>query len=274
MIVASLVFSLMSALVKTLGPDFPFMQGVFYRSLFGFVLLVPLIKKEKIALKPNFPKLVLVRSFFGTVAMTSHFYALQRGVLADISVILRMQPIFIALLAPFLIRESTSRTVGISTILGFLGVALIIQPQRLGEAFVNLPGIMALVSTLCSALAHITIRHIGDRDHPALIVTHFTFFSMIIGGLGMISHYVTPTPIEWVLLVAIAFGSTIGQLLMTTAYKLERAATVSAVSYSTVLFSGFLGYLFWHEVPQLLAIVGSVLVIGAGLLLTLSKSSL
>ena len=53
--------------------------------------------------------------------------------------------------------------------------------------------------------------------------------------------------------------------LYTLAYSYAKATVISPISYSGVLFTGFLGWLIWGQVPERSAIVGSVLIILGGL---------
>jgi drug/metabolite transporter (DMT)-like permease len=61
---------------------------------------------------------------------------------------------------------------------------------------------------------------------------------------------------------------------MTRAYSLDRAARVSALGYSGVLFTRALGLVFFGEVPSAVQLVGTLLVIASGVLLSLGESAL
>jgi drug/metabolite transporter (DMT)-like permease len=59
-----------------------------------------------------------------------------------------------------------------------------------------------------------------------------------------------------------------GQLAMTRAYTLERAARVSGMSYLSVVASALFGAAFLGEAPGTTGLAGMALVIAGGLLVT------
>ena len=66
-----------------------------------------------------------------------------------------------------------------------------------------------------------------------------------------------------------AFG---GQIFMTWAYRYAEASFVSAFTYATVLFSAVLGFVFFGEVPGPQAMAGAVVIVVAGVTLSLLKA--
>jgi drug/metabolite transporter (DMT)-like permease len=270
MLLASALFAAMGACVKALGPTFPFVEAVFFRALFGIPLLMGGMRFWSIGWRPVRPWLIVLRGAFGLVAMLSYFYAVQRGLLANIMVIHRLQPVLVALLAPLLLRESAPRAVLLALALGFAGVLFVAQPT---SAAFDLPALAALGSAAFSAVAHLSVRRLSASDHPLRIVLFFSLITAAGAGLLSLPLFVWPAPTQWALLAGTAACATGGQLLLTTAYGRDRAPVVAAVSYSAVLYALLLGWLFWGEWPDAAALTGGALIVVAGMVLLRSRAS-
>jgi len=264
MLAACGCFAVMSALVKALGPGFPFAEAVMFRALFGLVALGAAARWRRIALRPKRYDLLVVRGLFGLTAMSCYFYALQRGLLANVVMIGRLQPVLVALLAPLLLRERAQREVVAALALGLGGVLLVVRPSYAG---VDAASVAALIATLASALAHLTLRRLGATDHPWTIVLVFSAITTVGGGLLALPAMVWPTGLQWTLLAGIAACATFGQLLMTTAYRREVAPVVSAAGYSWVVYALVLGVVFWGEIPDAAALAGGAAIVVGGVVL-------
>jgi drug/metabolite transporter (DMT)-like permease len=76
---------------------------------------------------------------------------------------------------------------------------------------------------------------------------------------------------------SLALGATglfggLAQIAMTRAYGLDRAARVSALSYSGVVFTRALAMPIFGEAPSFVQATGSLLVVAAGVFLALGRS--
>jgi drug/metabolite transporter (DMT)-like permease len=263
MILASTCFATMSALIKAVGPDIPPLELVFLRCIFSLPFLVLIIRHKK---KPYFVtarKVLLFRTVFGMGAMIGFFYALSHMPLAECVFIGRSQPLILVLLAPFILGESTPRAAWFAIIAGFAGVALIMKPAMEWP----LASWITLGAAASSAMAHLLIRRLNRTDHPLVIVFNFTLLAAILTSVWVLFNYVPPSPRQWLYIAGIVVFATVGQTLMTTAYRRERAPIVAAASYVAVILSVFYGYVFWGEIPHTLAWFGGGLIVFGGLML-------
>ena len=130
-LISGLLFSAMSAMVKFTGQDLPPMQVVFGRSVFGLIIILPFIfyyKPQKVFELSRW-KLQVIRTIIGVSAMSCTFYALIHLPLVDVTAINFSKPIFILLLAALFLREKVTMVQWILTIIGFLGIVLILRPN-------------------------------------------------------------------------------------------------------------------------------------------------
>ena len=75
----------------------------------------------------------------------------------------------------------------------------------------------------------------------------------------------------WVSLFIIAAGATAALSLMTRAYQLTRTSYAAVFEYSYLISVGFFSWIFWGIVPNFLSIIGIVLIIISGTIITLAQ---
>ncbi len=263
---ASACFVTMSALVKALGHGLPLTELMFLRSLIALPVLLGLVLYYRHPLLVRNWKVLLLRTLFGTCAMFCFYYALTNMPLADCVFIGRTQPLLLALMAPFLVGEKAGKNVWIAIFIGLIGTALVIKP-RVEWALASW---VALVASFLAALAHLMVRRLGRTDPSQVIVFNFTFLLCLISGFASLSSLTLPSRQQWLLLLGIAAFASLGQFLLTKAYSLERAPTVAAASYASVILSIIYGYFFWNEIPLLTSIVGALLIVLGGMYLMIT----
>ena len=268
MLLASASFATMSLFIKALGPGIPLTQLVFLRCLLAVPVLLVILRLKERPLLVKARRGLLVRTLFGIGAMHCFFYSLSHMPLADCVFIGRGQPLFIALLSPLVLGERAPKAAWLAISTGLIGVILIMQPAM--DAWPEAAWV-ALAGALLGGGAQLMVRRLNRTDYPLVIVFDFTLLTCLATGLWAVPHFMPLSLREWLLVSGVALFSSLGQLLMTTAYRKDQAPAVAAASYSSVLLSAIFGYLFWGEIPQPLAWLGGGLIIAGGLLLVRSR---
>ena len=226
---------------------------------------------RKISWKVNAKRLLTTRIVVGFAAMTCFFTAAHGLAVADMSLIGRLQPLLIALLAPLFLgsaEQSDRRLWGLMA-LGFFGCAVLLGP---GLAVGNLYGLWALAAIGFSTLAHITLRALGPHDDPRVVVFFFQTGVTILAFLDDIytkwtsAHHARFAPLASTFGVGIL--ATTGQLWMTQAYALASAARVSAASHTSPVWAILIDIVLFSLWPTSEMVLGGVIVMVAVLGLT------
>ena len=98
-----------------------------------------------------------------------------------------------------------------------------------------------------------------------VLLVYPTFGSLILMGLLMPFSYV---PLELAALGALALMSilaVIASLCIIAAYKAGEAGAVAPMHYSQMIWAVIYGYFIFNELPDLMTIIGSSVIIGSGL---------
>lgn len=265
MVIGGFSFATMGALTHGLGKHIDWVLIVIIRMSTTFILTVFMAAKS--GLNPfllNRP-LLWFRSMVGSCAMLATFYALTKLPVSDVSVITETRPIWVALLAGFILGESTGSRVLISIIFGILGVILIEKPHIAQQ---NYAALIALLASFLGSVVMICLRKLRTVD-PKVIVTHFSGTATIVGILTLFIFRDSPDiqslydPVIILMLLGVGLFGTFGQLSMTKAFSLGTAPTVSTAGLLKVGFSAMYDLVIWNYVFEYSTIAGMILILGS-----------
>jgi len=264
MIGGILLLATQDAFTKWLIADFHAGEIIFYRSIFGFLPLIPLIyfNGGLASLSLKQPGGVWSR---GVVALiTSVFVALSfiKLPLAEAAALIFTSPLFLTAMSPFLLREHVGWQRWSAVLFGFAGVLVMIQPGSVGfTIWVLFP----LTAAICSASRDVMTRRLGMVDSATTVMFYTSVVSLIGGAFAMPFAGELPTLSQWGLFLASGIFVTMAHLLIVMALQLAEGPTVAPLKYVSLVWSAVLGYLVWGDVPGFWKIVGAAMVVAAGL---------
>jgi drug/metabolite transporter (DMT)-like permease len=267
--VASLIlFSGMTLCVKLLGPETPSGQIIFARGLISVAVLALIAWRtgQLHLLKTSNWRGHALRSLSGTVSMFFLFTALTMIPLADVTAITYTSPMFLTVLAMVILGERIHRYRWTALALGFIGVLIMIGPHLSFGSSGSLGSLAALGAAFFAAIAMTSLRAMSGGEHAITITFYFSVTFMILAALTAIQGWPMPTPTQTLLIVLAGLFGVFGQLLMTYSYRYAEASVIAPLEYTSMIMAVTLGYLFFHEIPQLSVWIGAPLVITAGLI--------
>jgi drug/metabolite transporter (DMT)-like permease len=266
-ILGELCFAVMGAIIKHLAPDLVNEVIVFYRNFFAFLLLLPLIlMKDGVAgLRTRNAHFHLMRGTFGVASMACFFFILGRMQFTEAILLKLTTPFFIPLLAFLWLKERSSRQTLSAIVLGFIGVICIIDPAARGFSALDLVGV-GLAGAVLAALAKVTIRRMSVDEPSRRIVFYFSLVASALSFPFAWAHWQNLTWPHIGYLVLLALVATIGQLLITAAYRRAPAGKIGQYAYTSLIFSSMMGWYFWDEILTLSIALGCLFIVGAGVL--------
>jgi drug/metabolite transporter (DMT)-like permease len=268
MIIATFFFAFMGMFVKLGSPYFSEIELVFYRSFISLIFIILIIVNKKISLKTNFKKLHFYRSFVGFLSLLAFFYAISHLPLSTAISLNYTSPLFVALLITFFLNKKPSFYVCCLLLIGFFGAFLILKPTLIGNS--AFAGFIGLLSGFGAGLAYLFMAQLGKVNEPdTRVVFYFTLLSSICAGLLMLLED-TNTEIfqHWWLLLGLGASATIAQLALTKAYRVGNTLKNAGLSYLTILFSSILGLIVFSETLDILSLVGILLIIISGIVVS------
>ena len=281
MLIASISFAFMGAFAKLASQHISSLEVVFFRSLFGVIIIGYAIYKKPMTHKGGKPFLLLFRGTMGFTALLAYFYNIQNIPLGDAVTFSKTAPIFTAIFASLFLKEKLPSSAWLAVFIGFGGILLITQPN-LGITKYDLLGIFSGVG---AALAYTSVRELKKYYDTRAIVLSFT----AIGTIGpiilfiissfihvdsldfMLSEFVMPSGVVWFYIVGLGLLGTLSQVFMTKAYGETKAGIVGAVSYTNIVFAILLGIFLGDALPDLLTLSGIILIVIAGIMVAKAK---
>ncbi|MEX0285626.1 MAG: DMT family transporter [Paracoccaceae bacterium] len=267
------------ALAKLLGAIVPIGFLLLVRFGVQFVALVPLVMTTNRTwrMSARVLRLAALRTVLHMIGIAGMFTALKYLPLADAVAIAFVMPFIMLLLGHFVLGEEVGmRRIG-ACLVGFIGTLLVIQPSF---ATVGWPALLPLGVAVFFSMFMLVTRQIAKDTDPITLqavsggmATAFLIPAIWIGhGLDIpLLSYVTPSPSEWGLLVAIGLLGTLAHLLMTWSLRYAPSATLAPMQYLEIPIATFIGWLIFSDLPNGLAAVGICVTIAAGLYIILRE---
>ena len=253
-----------AAMIKHLADTLPVEMIVFGRNLVGLAVLLPvLVASGGIRdLRTGHLRLHFIRGFTGVTAMFCFFFTIAHIPLAEAVLVKMTVPFFLPLVAWLWLNDRISGHTWAAILLGFVGVGLIL---RADQGVVDPVMLVALAGAAIMSIAKVSIRRMAASEPPHRVVFYFSLFATLLSALLLLRVQQMPTGTEMLWLLAIGSVAIAGQFAMTTAYQLARPGQVGVYNYSAVVWAAFLGWLFWGETLVLTTVLGTLLIIGAGI---------
>jgi len=280
MLLGALISALNGALTKILSEDISALEIVFFRNAMGVVLILYALKHTPPKLTGGKIHLLFTRGVFGFSAMILFFYTIATIPLGEAITLNKTSPLFVTLLAYYLLGENLDKRTLFALLIGFVGVVFITKPFGMELSYEHLLGILG---GFFAAAAYTTIKKIKDIYDSRIIVLSFVGVGTLIPALLFISgvffqapefvaflfpSFIIPTTLTvWGLLIVMALISTLSQWLLTKAYSSSRLSVIGVISYTNIPFAIGFGFLLGDKFPDTYTLFGISLIVLGGVLI-------
>jgi drug/metabolite transporter (DMT)-like permease len=184
--------------------------------------------------------------------------------MVQVYVLLFTTPVLISLLAIPFLGEKIHASRGISILMGFIGVIVVLRPSPENLEIGHLFGFAA---ALCNSSASIISRKIGNVENAAILILSPLLLSIFLSG-GTLYFVYTPMPLgDLSLMFLLGVFALLGQLFILTGYRCAPAAVVAPMQYSQILWAILFGWLFFDESVDQVAVIGLVITVFSGVMI-------
>jgi drug/metabolite transporter (DMT)-like permease len=269
-LLAVLCFTTQGALVRYVGDRVPLGEIVFSRSLMAIVpVLLLLFWRGRLGdLKTGNLRGHFTRSFTNIGGMFLNFAGFARIPLADATAIGYAMPLFTVVLAAAFLGEVVRRWRWGAVIVGFLGVLLMLSPhlgQGESDASSALGAFFVLAAALMFGIAHTHVRHMTATETTGALVFYYSVIGTTISLVTIPLGWILPQPGDLLALALLGIFGGMAQLTVTESFRYAPASVLAPFAYTSMLWAMVIGYFWFGEVPELVVLVGAIIVIAAGL---------
>lgn len=272
------------AIVKLVSAELTVWQVFVARSLFAIPCLIALACTSGNSLRPGSAKWVFVRSALLVLTWLAFYVALPVLDLSVAAVAVYTNPILTVLLSAALLGERVSRRQWVGVLLGFVGVAVILRPGSeafswfillplLGAAFYSLA--MVITRSKCQDEEAVTL---ALTLHGSFIVTGL-IATIVLALVGLETDTKATYPFlfgdwapmggqEWGLMALLGVLSAAFFLGVARAYQIAPPQIIATFDYGYLMSAALWGFVFFSEEPDLMTVLGMILITLAGLLVT------
>ena len=274
MMICMSAFVLNDAFVRLAGDSLPLAQILFIRGLittivllafaiYGGVFSSTVSKKDKWCI------------FFRSIAeaLTAYFFltAVINMPFANVTAILQILPMTVTLAAAFVFKEKVGLIRITLILMGFFGVVLIINPSADGF---NLYAVYALIAVFLITMRDLITRKLSSEVPTLLPTVSASAGVLLFSVILLINTPLQPLDSQNSLFIFLAaFFIVFGYYTAVLVMRSGEISFISPFRYSAILFALILGFIFFEEQPDKLALLGIVIVMLAGIVLMIRNSS-
>jgi drug/metabolite transporter (DMT)-like permease len=189
--------------------------------------------------------------------MLCGFSALGMMPFAEAIAISFTAPLFATAGAAIFLHEVVKMRRWTATIVGFIGVLIIVRP---GAGALSLGVPVALAAAAFSSATSLMVKDLVRTEPTASVVTYMVLIMTPLSLLPALFVWTWPGIYDWPLILGMGLSGTLGHLAWTRAFSLADASAVMPYDYSRMLFGAVIGFVVFNEVPTIYTWIGAAII--------------
>jgi drug/metabolite transporter (DMT)-like permease len=267
--------SIGDAIIKGMAGAWPAPAMAATRYIAGTLLLAVLLARSEGAPALRLPKdpLHWVRGVAISLSAVGMFLAVWLMPLAEATTIAFTQPMITAVLAMLVLGERARPSTWVATLVAFSGVFLVLRPNFEMAGWGVLFPLMGATGMAVTIIANRKVQGrasiLAMQYYMSVTAMIFLIAATTAGHLSGLDNFQMHMP-HWTVVarcVFIGLTATLAQWLIFMGTVKAGAGTVAPMTYGQLLMAVTLGMAFFGERPDVLALFGAAIIIGAGLFL-------
>jgi drug/metabolite transporter (DMT)-like permease len=250
----------MSGVIKHVSRELPVAVVFLFRMAFAIPLILPWVARDGFrSLNTRRLKDHFVRGTVGALSMWCWVFGVKYLPLTTFTAISFTRPLWMTLAAWLMLREVVSRQRAMLTLVGFAGVLIVVRPVLDAQLAV----LVTVLGGAVSSLTLVQVKQLATTEPAARIVFYFSLFGTLYALPFAIMAWTTPSlpQLGWLALGAIAAAS--AQYCVARAAALGDATLITPVDFLQLPLAAIVGLAVFGELPDLLTIAGSAVIVSA-----------
>lgn len=246
------------SLVRVVTEELHPLEASALRFLWALPIMLPwLLRGRGTVLRTRRHGLHLATAGLTVVMTVAFFIALSQMPLAEATALNFTAPLFTTIIAALMLKERVEFARWGATVIGFIGVLIILRP---GFAEIPPVALLPMFGAFLLAWWFIAVKRLSATESTATITIYQTLWSALLLTLIAVPVWITPT---WATLgYSAAMGGlgTTGIIFTSRAFSMAEASIVAPLDYVRLPFIAIVAYIAFGEVPDGLSIVGALII--------------
>jgi drug/metabolite transporter (DMT)-like permease len=257
-------FSILDAFQKTAVINHSIFQLLFIRYIFTLLLSCSEAKRKKNYKfwQSNNVKLQVLRSFFSIIESGCFVLAFRYLSLAEVHSVGSLTPVIIVTLSAFILKEKVSPKTWIAIFVGFLGVLIILRP---GLSIFDIKSLLPLMAAFFLGLYQVVTRKVSENDSTETSLFYTSLIGFIVMSILAFVYWQPLTLNSYFLFTGIGIFFSMGIYFQIIALGKARASILQPFHYTLIFWAIILGYLVYHDLPDIPTIVGAIIIAASGI---------
>ena len=241
-IASTVLFAIMHSLVRYVSGSLHPFEIAFFRSLFGFAAVLPLVVRAGPSVfKSKNPKLLVVRGVTSATSMLCWFYGLSIVPIADATALSFTNILFATLGVSLFLGEPMRIRRWSAVVIGFVGMMLILRP---GFSSFEFGTLIVLISAVLWGVGTVLVKTIARTDGTLTIVVWAAVALTIATAIPAATVWIWPSPVDLMWLALIGTLASVGTLGWTYALKTAEATMIIPTDFTRLVWAAGIGYFF------------------------------
>ncbi len=188
--------------------------------------------------------------------------------LGEAAAITLLFPVLITMFAIPILGEKVGALRWFAVVLGFFGVLIVLRP---GFAVFDIGALYIFAATTLFALYAVLTRKVALVDSTATCMIYVGVIGLVGSSAVGLFYWQAPTPGAWGYIALLMVSTTSANYFVMRALACAPASVVQPFNYLLLPWAIFLGFLFFGQLIDFVALIGAVIIVGAGLMVWLRE---
>ena len=251
--------------VRILSSDLHPFLIVFYRSLFGLIIIIPIFLRDKSVFISSYQYLHIVRASLKILALTSFFLAFKSASLSDVVSISFITPLLIILGSILFLNEIPTKNHIIFSLIGFIGILVILKP-----GFDNIPPALywALIGAILSACIQLILKKMSNKDKPNTLTVWNLLCTVPLAFIPALFFWTTPSFEMLILLTIQGLIGVLNMIFITKAMSMVDISYLAPFDFLRLPIISTLAFVFFEEIPSASTLLGALIIFFSSFLIS------
>ena len=262
MLLTCVIVTTSAILIKTLGQELNTFQVVMLRCFFTLMITLTFnFHIGKPLFRTNRPKMMAYRSTLTFTVVVANFYAISHLPLIEVTALQFSKPLFLIVLAAVFIGERIRIFRTSATIVGFIGIIIILHPwDNAISGGLKFAHVAALIAAFSMSVLAILSRIMTKDHNPITLVFYANAGTVLLCMIPALYFWTTPSLHQMLFIAGLGITTFCAQYCMIIAYKYAKVTVVTPFEYFRIIFAAIVGYFIFSEIPDTWTIWGGTLI--------------